>query len=571
VEIERGRVRFLAIALTLLAMLYTGRLFYVQIVQGSYWSTLADSQYEAGGEYGVYERGSVFFQDRQGGKLTAAGLDSGFILSVNPDLVEDPNAYFEKLKTVLPDISEIEFKERASKVDDPYEEITGRLPQSVGERINELELPGVALVREQWRTYPAGDLAAHVLGFVGYQGDRYEGQYGVEKYYEARLRRDPGDLYQNFFSGLFSGIKDEVFGKEGSRDADVVLSIEPSVQRLVESKTEGLMEKWEAKSVGIIVLDPSTGAIIAMSANPNFDPNNYGLETDPGVFSNPFVEDVFEMGSIMKPITMAAALDEGAVKADTKYFDKGYIELDGKTIGNYDGKGRGEVDMQDVLNQSLNTGVTFAAHRMGKDNFRQYMYRFGFHEKTGIDLPGETGNLVDNLESNRDVEIATASFGQGIAVSPISMVRALGALGNGGFLIKPHVVSRLEYKLGYSEESEVTEQGRAISRETSDEITRMLVKVVDEHLAAGSLRMENYSIAAKTGTAQIANPDDGGYYEDRFMHSFFGYFPAYDPEFLVFLYMYEPKGADFASQTLTEPFGDIAEFLISYYEIPPDR
>jgi cell division protein FtsI (penicillin-binding protein 3)/stage V sporulation protein D (sporulation-specific penicillin-binding protein) len=307
-----------------------------------------------------------------------------------------------------------------------------------------------------------------------------------------------------------------------------------------------------------------------MALSPSFNPNRYGEEEDVAVYKNSFVEDVFEMGSIMKPITMAAALDAGALTKDTTYFDQGFVELDKKRIENFDGKSRGRVDMQEVLSQSLNTGAVFAALALGKDAFREYMYKFGFQDKTDIDLPGEVANLVANLESNKSIEIATASFGQGIAVTPLAMTRALAALGNGGFLIKPRLVKSIERELGYSDELKITEQGRAISGKTSEEITRMLVHVVDEALLGGEIKMEHYSIAAKTGTAQIASPE-GGYYDDRYLHSFFGYFPAYEPKFLVFMFLREPVGVKYASETLARPFRDIAEFLLNYYEVPPDR
>jgi len=568
---EQGRIRLLAVLASVFFVVLASRLFYIQILQGKYFYNLADNQYSAGDQYSLYERGSISFRMREGGELSAGDLDTGFILAINPTLLLDAHGTYQKLSVFVDGLDEDDFVTKASKKADPYEEIAHRLTLDIKDKIESIRIPGVILVREQWRDYPAGKLAAHTLGFVGYKGNELLGRYGVELAYDSLLTRAPGDLYRNFFSGLFEGLKNDIFGRESAMEGNIILSIEPRVQTLIESKLDELSEKWSAKNLGIMVLDPTTGEIVAMGAYPTFDPNNYRLESDSGVFSNPFVERVFEVGSIMKPISIAAALDSGVITPDTTYFDKGYIELDGKRIENFDGVGRGRVSMQEVLNQSLNTGATYAALALGSDKFQEYMYRFGFHDKTGVDLPNESGNLIENLESNRDVEVATASFGQGIAVTPISMVRALGALANGGFLIKPYVGRRVDYSLGYSEEVKVTEQGRAVSSDTSETITRMLVKVVDEHLANGKLKMDHYSIAAKTGTAQIVNPDGGGYYADRYMHSFFGYFPAYDPKFLVFLFMNEPKGVDYASQTLTDPFKDIAEFLISYYEIPPDR
>jgi len=235
------------------------------------------------------------------------------------------------------------------------------------------------------------------------------------------------------------------------------------------------------------------------------------------------------------------------------------------------GKARGVVPIQEILSQSLNTGVVFAMQRLGKEKFRDYMLSYGIEEETGIELPGEVGGIVGNLYSTRDIEYATASFGQGIAMTPIATARALSVLANGGLLITPYIVDGIDYRILGSKKTYPDEGVRVLNKNTSEEITRMLVEVVDTALLGGTVSMPHYSIAAKTGTAQIADTSNGGYYSDRYLHSFFGYFPAYDPQFLIFLYNLEPVGARYASATLTEPFMNIVSFLINSYEVPPDR
>jgi cell division protein FtsI/penicillin-binding protein 2 len=227
-----------------------------------------------------------------------------------------------------------------------------------------------------------------------------------------------------------------------------------------------------------------------------------------------------------------------------------------------------------VLNQSLNTGVAFVVSKLGNQRFADYMLqKFHLGEETGIDLPGERQGLMSNLSSKRDIEYATASFGQGIAFTPINMVSALATLGNGGVVVTPHVVDEIRYTSGKVRKFTPNPPEQVLKPETSEEITRMLVTVVDKALLGGTVKVPEYSIAAKTGTAQIARPREagGGYYEDRYMHTFFGYFPAYDPKFIVFLYTYNPKDATFASHTLTVPFMRTAKFLLHYYGVPPDR
>ena len=314
-----------------------------------------------------------------------------------------------------------------------------------------------------------------------------------------------------------------------------------------------------------------TGEIYAMALSPNFDLNNFNKEKDISVFNNPLVEGLYEMGSIIKPLTVAAGLDSGSITAETTYNDTGSLSLNSHTIFNYDKKARGIVNMQEVLNQSLNLGVSFIVKKMGNKNFADYFREFGLDEETGIDLPGENHGRLDNLDSPRDIEYATASFGQGVSLTPIATVRALSSLANGGKLIVPHITNKINYNSGlFNNISYVNEAKQVLKKETSEEISRMLTLVVDKALLNGKYSLPNYSVAAKTGTAQIAKPG-GGYYDDRWLHSFFGYFPSYNPRFLVFLYTVEPQEVNYASQTLTLPFFDMVRFLINYYNIIPDR
>lgn len=564
-----GRIRLIFSLIALCSCVLVFRLYTLQVVHAEKYEEIASSQHKRPTSQ-MFNRGTIFFQKKDGGQVSAATLQTGYTVAINPEILEFPEEVFTKLVHSIPTLDRDTFLARAKKTSDPYEEVAKRVSTEVGEEIDELNITGVNIFKEKWRIYPGERMASHVLGIVAFKGNELGGRYGLERFYEDLLGRDSSSSYANFFVEIFLNIKDSVSSQGVSR-GDIVTSIEPSVQAFFENELEAVNTKWSSEYTGGIIIDPQTGEIVAMAMYPAFNPNSFQEEKNPTIFSNPLVENVYEMGSIVKPLTIAAGIDAGAITPETTYNDTGSATFNGKTINNYDGVGRGIISMQEVLNQSLNTGVAFAVQKMGKETFSKYMINFGFGEKTSIDLPNEAAPLVQNLNSPRDIEHVTASFGQGVAVTPIAIVRALSSLANGGTLVTPHLVKKIYFESGTTKVVSFPPGRRVISEKTAETISKMLVKTVDTSIIEGKIKIPNYSVAAKTGTAQIANPAGGGYYDDRFLHSFFGYFPAYQPRFLVFLFTYHPKGIRFSSETLPIPFMNIAKYLINYYEIPPDR
>lgn len=565
------RVRVIALAMLLVALVLSGRLYFIQVVHGDEYRLQAESQYVSQSPNRV-DRGSIFFSPKSGIPISAATIESGYTIAINPSALKDPQAAYTVLKKFFPDLNAEDFLKKAGKEGDLYEEIARRVPDSIGKSISEEGVVGIEALRERWRFYPGGELAAQTIGFIGFEDDGIttSGRYGLERFYNEALSRSDGTLYVNFFADLFTNIRSQFFENEIEPGADLITSIEPSVEQYLEGVLSEYNKAWSPKTVGGIVMDPTTGAIIAMASLPTYDPNNfseYGVRN----FSNPLVEDVYEFGSTMKPLTMAAALDSNTVTPKTEYNDLGYAIFDGARIQNYDGKARGRVPMQEVLNQSLNTGIAFTVERMGTSVLKDYFVRYGLTEETGIDLPNEASPLVSNLSSPRQIEYVTAGFGQGIAITPIAMTRALATLANSGSVPAPHVGVALDYGGGIKKEVGWSPPRQAISEESAETITRMLVTVVDDALKGGTVKIPEYAVAAKTGTAQIARPDQRGYYDDRYLHSFFGYFPAYEPRFLIFFFALEPEGARYASETWTDPFMETVKFLITYYDLPPDR
>ena len=561
------RIRIISLVIIFVALVFVGNLYLIQIVHTDEYRNKADRQYVRPNQ-SVFDRGTIFFQTNDGDRIAAASLQTGFTLSINPKLLKDENDVYEKINAIFP-IDKNEFMSHADKKTDPYEEIAKHVPSDAGLKIDALNIAGVSVYKDRWRFYPGEKLASQVLGFMSFKGDDYKAQYGLERQYNSILTRNQGTVFANFFVELFSNINKTVLKKE-DLEGDIVTTIDPEVEGFLEGKLADLQTKYKSKLTGGIIMNPQNGEIYAMAADPSFNPNNFKEVKDVNAFSNPNVENVYEMGSIIKPLTMAAGIDAGVVTPTTTYNDKGFVTLDKKTFYNFDRKGRGVVSMQEVLNQSLNTGVAFVTSKLGHDRFRDYMYAYGLNEKTGIDLPNEASPIVQNLKSPRDLEYATASFGQGIALTAIQTVRALATLGNGGLLINPHIVKRVESRIGVSRDIKIEQGRRVLKPETSTTITKMLVTVFDDALLKGQIKMEHYSMAAKTGTAQIAGAN-GKYLENTYLHSFFGYFPAYDPKYIVFLFTVEPQGVEYASHSLAEPYSDIAKFLINHYQVPPDR
>lgn len=563
-----NRINALSFFVLIFALILIGKLFLVQVVHSNTYSEKADRQYISPAS-GVFERGTIFFEYKEGNNISASGQISGFKLAINPNEILDAEEVFNKVNSVL-EIDKEDFISKANKENDTYEEVAFRLSKEKADLISALKIKGLIVVKEKWRFYPGNNSGSHLLGFVGFQGDKLAGRYGLERQYNDVLARGEDNPYVNFFAEVFSNIN-KTFFKNENKAGNVITSIEPNVQGMLDKTLKRINERYQADSIGGIIMDPRDGSIYAMSALPDFNPNTFSSVDNISVFSNPLVENVFEFGSVVKPLVMAAALDAKVLSANTKYYDSGSVIIEKKEIFNFDKKGRGEVNMQEVLNQSLNTGMVFVYQKLGKQKMKDYLLSFGIKEKTGIDLPNETSGLVANLNSPREIEYANASFGQGIAMTPIEITRALASLANGGNLVTPHLVKYIKYEDGTKKDLFYPIIKTKISEETSDEITNMLVTVMDKALKSGKGKIESHSIAVKTGTAQVANPNGGGYYVDKHTHSFFGYFPAYEPKFIVFLYAVDPKGIQYAAQTWTDPFLEIAKFLLSYYEIPPDR
>lgn len=566
---QRTRIRIISGVILLFSLFLFAKLYILQVIHNSEFVALADKQYLQPAS-GVLDRGTIYFQSRMGDLIAAATLKSGGNIAIDPIILQkgDIEGTYTKLNAIIP-LDHTVFLAKANKPKDTYEEIAKEVESNKMSQISALKISGVIVSKDVWRYYPGDTLAAHTIGFMSFKGDDYSGRYGLERFYNDILVRNVDNLYSNFFAEIFSNIDKTVVQGE-SLEGDVVTTIEPTTQAYLDNMVKSVDQQYSSQSTGAIIMNPKTGEIYAMSLYPTFDPNDLGAQSSSAVFSNDLVENVHEMGSIVKILTMAVGIDLGKVASTTTYSDPGSVTLDNYTIYNFDKKPRGITTLQTAMAQSLNVGFVYVERQIGNSNLSKYFKAFGLGKKTGIDLPNEGTGIISNLDAPRDIEYATASFGQGIAMTPIETVRALAAVANGGTMVTPHVVKRIDYRIGYSKTITEPVGARVIASSSARAVTQMLINDVDNVMLAGKAKNLHYSVAAKTGTAQIPAPT-GGYYEDRVLHSFVGYLPAYNPQFIVFIYTVNPRGVQYASESLAQPFIDLTKFLINYYQIPPDR
>jgi cell division protein FtsI (penicillin-binding protein 3)/stage V sporulation protein D (sporulation-specific penicillin-binding protein) len=563
-----SRARMLTLLCVAVTLVLVGRLYYLQVMRGAQYRARADAQFTQPAAP-LLDRGLIYLTDNTGAQIAAAIIKDGFSIAVNPTKVTDAQKLCEALNGMMT-LTQDECIAKATKQGTQYQVLAQHLTSDQGTSLEGEQIPGLIIEEDRWRDYPGGSLAAQEIGFVAYDNSNtQQGVYGLEKEYNATLERTDNDLYTNFFVELFGGVKSLIEGQP--QEGDIITTIDPNVQSELEQQLAAYDQTWHPQLSGGIIMNPQNGEIYAMAVSPTFDLNSFNTQTDPLIYANPMVQNVYEMGSIIKPLTMAAGLDSGAVTENETYNDTGCITVDSKKICNFDLKARGVIPMQQILSQSLNVGASFVATQMGSTTMRDYfLNHYAMSTTTGIDLPGEQAGIFNNLNSPRAVEYDTASFGQGIAMTPIETIRALAVLANGGYIVTPHLVRSIRYTTGITQNLPWPRVGPELKPETATTIQRMLTNVVDQAFAKG-MSFPNYSLAAKTGTAQIANPAGGGYYTDKYLHSYMGFFPSYNAKYIIFLFGYEPVGAPYSSETWGTTFHQIVQFLINYYDVPPDR
>ncbi|MEI7452104.1 MAG: penicillin-binding protein 2 [Candidatus Falkowbacteria bacterium] len=499
-------------------------------------------------------------------------ITNNYLLKLNK-----PGDPYEELKKKVSDDDLLKFYATLLGLDPAELEFRNNKIYKIGDDDkNNLEYKGFGYTMTSYRYYPEGTLASNLIGFVNYNN---VGTYGLEAYYNDELSGTAGVLKGERGSGpsrsvVIADDREHLAPVDGS---DIVLTIDRAVEYYVCQKLEESRSRYKFDSGSVIIVKPDTGEIIAMCSYPNFDPNNYKDVSDQKFFMNPIVSSQYEPGSVFKTITMAAAVDQKKVTPNTTYNDTGKIMISGwsKPINNSDSDtfgAHGKTDMTTVLEKSLNLGAIFSMQQVGPKVFTDYVKNFGFGEKTGIELGSEAGGNINNLlaKNVKPIDAATASFGQGLTATPLQMLMSYAAIANHGILMKPYIVKGIIKKDGTKIDTKPREVRQVISEETANTISAMLVNVA-ENGTAKKARVNGYYIGGKTGTAQISGANGKYLGDNQYIHTFVGIAPINKPKFVMLVKMDKPKGFKYAESTATPLFGEIADFLLKYYQVPKER
>lgn len=565
-----SRLRAIRIGFFLFGFLILGQLFRIQVLGHDFYAALAEGQHDLF-RHLFPQRGKIYARDMASGEreYLLATNRSLHLLYAEPFRLKDPLAAARAIAPILGE-EPAAIADKISKKDERYRVLARKLDDETRERVEALGLEGIGFSKEDFRFYPEGAVGAQLLGFVGESERGRSGRYGVEGWFDKELAGAQGYLESEKDPGgraIAVGNRTIKPAKDG---VDLVLTIDRTIQYVACRKLEQWVVRHGASQGSVVIIEPATGAVIALCNAPSFDPNEYGKVEDVGVYNDAATFDAYEPGSIFKPIAMAAGIDTEKVSPTTPFDDPGEVKIGPYTIRNSDLKAHGRVTMTEVLTESLNTGMVEVAHRLGALTFLKYVRDFGFGQKPGLELQSEVAGNIEPLERKGDIWSATGSYGQGITVTALQMASAYATLANDGMMMKPYVVEEVRHPDGTTEKRSPKAVRRVISERAARLISGMLTAVVERGHGTRA-GVPGYWIGGKTGTAQIARSDGPGYEVGATIGSFAGYGPIDDPKFAMVVRIDRPKDVQFAESSAAPLFGDIAKFLLDYYQIPPTR
>jgi len=565
-EGPRRRLRLVSTLLVGLVLVIVAQLVRVQIVDHNFYKGRAEAQLVRPVVMADPPRGTI--RDRNGHLL--AGNAVMYSVEADTAYVIDIEAVTAALGPLLP--VSVAHIEQLLEGEALWVQIASPVSKEVGEQIADLGLPGIT-VRPLWvRKYPEGALAPHLLGFCNAEG---RGFYGVEGFYDALLQPEraewegPVDPASKQIPWTVVPV---VLSQPGT---ELVLTLDRTVQALVEEELARSVQEYQAEGGTIIVMDTRTFEILALASLPNYDPGRYidFFGQNPPPFEDPAVSQQYEPGSVFKVLTVAAALNMGLVAPETTYYDQGWIEVGGLVMANASRQVYGEQSIADILIKSLNVGTAWLSTQMGPDIFYRYVQAFGIGRPTGVDLAGEVAGqlwLPEDYEQWHDSNLGTNSFGQGLAVTPLQMIVAVATVANDGARLRPHVVYRRIAPDGVGSTFRPVVEAQVISPQTARTLVDMMVRVVEEGVPQA--KVEGYRVAGKTGTAQIPIP--GGYDKEGTVVSFVGFGPVprslSSSQLIILVKLDRPKTSSWASETAARVFQRLAARLFVVLGIPPD-
>lgn len=561
------RIRIIFICFLAVACIIAYRFFSLQISSHAYFIAKVRSQSE---EQAIVraDRGEIFMQDKQGGLVPLAKNKEWPFMYAVPKEITEPERVSALLAPIL-GMTKDALYAKLGKKGDPHEMIKKFLSDKEAQDIKALKEKGIYIDTEFGRVYPNNTLGAHLVGFLSFKDKELKGQYGLEEYYDEILQGESGEeTFSKDVFGTWVSIIEKTIRREHKDGEDIILTIDPNIQTKAEEELQALIASKSATGGTVIVMDPRSGALRAMASYPTFDPNTYADTKDIRTFMNPATQIPYEPGSTFKPITFSVGIETGAITPETTYTDTGEVKVDDRIIKNFEKRVYGKQNMTNVLEFSINTGAVYVGQKISKNVFYEYLEKFGLGKKTGVDTREVAGTMA-NLKTMRDINYATASFGQGITTTPLSLISAISALANNGIEVKPYLAETFVLKNGTRIPHTPPTPTRIVSPETAKTVTKMMVSVVERGFGKKA-KVSGYSVAGKTGTAQIPDLVRGGYTDDV-IHNFVGFAPASNPRFSILIKIDRPKGEDPSSGTVAATFHNLAQFLFQYYEIPPDE
>ncbi|OGG06505.1 hypothetical protein A3D05_04975 [Candidatus Gottesmanbacteria bacterium RIFCSPHIGHO2_02_FULL_40_24] len=547
------------IFLVLFAVIYS-RLFFWQVISAESLKGFAQSQ-TGRSRVVKAKRGSIFSSDESPLVIN----QPSFLIYAQPHLVKDKL----KLTNTLSEILEIDEASISAKLEDSVElkwvSLAEKIEAGKAGEIKEKNLAGIGLSQDFKRYYPESSMAAHLLGFVGKNHNgQDQGYFGLEGYYDEQLKGRTGLINEEkdaLGNPILAGLREIIAPNDGN---NLYLTVDKTVQFIVEEKLKKGMEKYGAAEGTVVVMNPQTGALRAMASYPSYDlisRENFNTR----LYKNPAVSSSFEPGSTFKVLIMAAAINENSVSPNDEYDESGPLELGAYTIKTWDQKYHGLIKIPQILQYSSNVGMVYISEKLGNDKMFSYLDNLGMGRLTGIDLQDESSPDLRSKDSWKKIDFATASFGQGIAVTPLQMIRMVSAIANGGKLVKPYIVDRIIDFSGRTISNKPQIVKKIFKKETASIVTEMMVNAVEKG-ETKFLKPVGIRIAGKTGTAQI--PIAGHYDTQKTIASFVGFFPADDPKLIMLVTLREPTSSPWGSETAAPLFFDISKELIKYYNLP---